>query len=184
MLTLRNDGNLGVSVADPLRKVDIEANNAPLRIRNLDATDRTFNTDGSMRFLAFDTANGDVTQKIAKQRLDILNLGVGASVTVTDPTNSINGTFLIRSSINSTSTGSNFTASFNYARRGIGLLGVAVDSATDAVTSRSGAGVGVTYTIDVGTFSFTITKPANNQITVTNTGTVARDFVIILDPSL
>ncbi|SEH32510.1 hypothetical protein [Chryseobacterium culicis] len=182
ILTTTDNGNLGVGVSSPQKRIDIDANSDALRFRNLIRT-TSGNADGTITVLNYNTANGDIANRVTKQ-VQTVTLANNATATLTDATGGINGTLLIRSATNSSSAGANITATFNYARRGLGLLGIAVDSATAPTFTRgnAGDGIGVLYTISAGDFSFTITKPTLNSITITNTSGASRGFIISTEP--
>lgn len=182
MLTVLDQGNIGIGVANPQRKLDINSNNEPLRTQNLLSTDRTYNTDGTMKYLAYDTSNGDVTQKIHRYS-ESVSLAQNASATITDPSSGINGLFHIRCALNSTAAGANIMATFNFARKGFAVMGVAIDGAA-ATATRAVAGSDVTYTITSGSITFRVTKLAANQITITNLSGATRTFFIIIEPIL
>ncbi|MCS3531913.1 hypothetical protein [Chryseobacterium sp. JUb7] len=126
VLTLTDAGNLGVSVAAPQKKIDADAVNDAIRLRNLLAS-TALNADGIIRYLSYNDVTGDVTSRIHKQ-VQTFTLNDGESTTLTDATSGLNGILNIRVAINSTSAGANVMATFNYGRKALGLLGVAVDS--------------------------------------------------------
>lgn len=179
MITVRNQGNVGISVQDPQKRLDVDANNNTLRVRNLPPTDKVHNTDGSMRFLSYNTDNEDVYQKILRNR-ELVTIAGGTSVTLTDPTASLNGTIIVRSAI---TTGVEFMATLNYARRALGLLGITTTGAAEPTYTRSVSG-SIVYNLVAAGFNVTITKPANTQITITNNDTVSRDFYVFIEPIL
>lgn len=185
-IIMQNDGttgNVGIAVAVPLKKLDINVANDAIRLRSLLQTN-TFNDDGTIRHLAYNNTNGDTTQRIDRQ-VQSVALNVNESATITDITGGVNGTLSIRTAVNGSSAGYNMMATFNYARRGLGLLGIAVDSATEATFTRTGAGAGVTYSIIASSvIGFTITKPTANTITITNTSNAARTFAVSVEPML
>lgn len=178
ILTLSDIGNLGVSVSSPQKKMDIDAGNDAIRIRNLASTS-ALNSDGTVRILVYDTSNGNINYRLGKQ-VQSVTLNNNESATITDTTGGINGTLLIRSAVNSVAPGANMTATFNYARRGLGLLGVASDITPAPTSTRAdaGDGVGVLYTVTGSLISFSITKPTPNTITVTNLSGAQRGFTI------
>lgn len=182
VLTLTDAGNLGVSVAAPQKKIDADANNDAVRLRNLLATNTT-NTDGTIRYLYYNTTTGDVTNRIHKQ-VQSFTLTDGSSTTLTDATGGLNGMLNIRAAINSANPGANVMATFNYGRKALGLLAVAVDSGTLATTTRTASGNTITYDINSTSvpIRFTISKPTANTITVTNLSGATRSYIITTEP--
>ncbi|KFF24000.1 hypothetical protein [Chryseobacterium vrystaatense] len=180
-------GNVGIGTIVPQKKLDIDANNASLRIRNLPQQ-----LPADHDFLTINTANGDV---VATRYVYTANITVqpGANGTLTVPANASipNGMLVVKTS---NSCGINMITNFIYSDISLGyataIAGDKVGAPVIAPIPGSGAGSGIWSVKFPGTaacttgnetqFDYTVSKPTASSYLIVNNGNVARTYVLTM----
>ena len=180
-------GNVGIGIVAPQRKLDINANNASLRIRNLPQQ-----IPDDRDFLTVNTANGDVVATRYDYTATI-TVQPGASGTLSIPSNIVipNGLLVVKSN---NTCGVNMISNFIYSDVSLGyataIAGDRVATSTIAPVPASGNGSGVwsitfpnTATCNTGDstqFDYTISKPTATSYLIVNNGNVARTYTLTI----
>ncbi|WP_123912768.1 hypothetical protein [Chryseobacterium pennipullorum] len=178
-------GNVGIGKTNPQRKLDIEANNQPLSIRNL-----LDQTPADHNIIVRDAITGDVVSAKYSYSTTSTSIAAGASGTVTIPA-AINipaGMFIIRAT---NACGRTMISTYIYSDMSLGYQSsVARDKVGVVTTSPGAAGssvnwgvkfVNVTGCADGGNgtqFDYTLAKTGANTYTITNNGNIAKSYTI------
>lgn len=180
-------GNVGIGTVAPQKKLDIDAGNASLRIRNLPQQ-----LPEDHDFLTINTANGDVvaTRYIYSATITILP---GANGTVTIPVNASipNGMLVVKTS---NSCGINMITNFIYSDISLGyataVAGDIVGASVIAPIPSNAGGSGIWSVKFPGTavcasgnetqFDYTVSKPTASSYLIVNNGNIARTYLLTI----
>lgn len=184
---ISSDGNVGIGLVSPEKKLDIDASNESLRIQNL-----IQQVPADFDILIREATTGDVTREKYSYTVNSTGIQPGASATITVPSNiNIHSGFVIVKAGNAC--GRTMISTYVHSDMAfVYLSSVARDKVGIAtyIPATTGASAGwgarfpnVTGCADGGggtQFDYTIVKTAGNTYTITNNGNIAKSYSVTL----
>lgn len=180
-------GNVGIGTVTPQKKLDINANNASLRITNLPEQ-----ISNDQDFLTINNVNGDVVSARYVYTTTItVQPGTNGTVTIPASANIPNGMLVIKSN---NTCGVNMITNFIYSDISLGyataIAGSVVGNSTIAPIPGGGGGSGVwtvkfsgVATCGTGNatqFDYTVSKPTTSSYLIVNNGNVERTYTLTI----